>query len=316
MELHQLRYLVAVARSGNFSRAAEQCHVAQPSLSQQIQKLEAELGERLFDRLPRRAKLTDSGVAFLPRAERILAEVDDARREVREAKELIRGAVTVGVLPTIAPYFLPRVIAAFSQAFPGVEVVVQEDTTERLLKLGGACELDLAVVSLPIGDNRFSKETLFTEELLLAMPAGHRLATKRKVRLVDLETEKFILMKEGHCLGDQVLTFCGRRDFHPQVSCRSAQIETVQALVQAGLGISLVPKMAVNAGRLAGPVYRSLDDPRPTRAVAVMWPKQRPLSRSGTELLKHLRQMARDRDGSGDSLAPCCLPARKTTLRC
>jgi LysR family hydrogen peroxide-inducible transcriptional activator len=316
MELHQLRYLVAVARTGNFSRAAEQCHVAQPSLSQQIQKLESELGERLFDRLPRRARLTEAGSAFLPRAERILAEVDDARREVREAKDLMRGAVTVGVLPTIAPYFLPRVVAAFSQAFPGVEVVVQEDTTDRLLKLGGACELDLAIVSLPIADERFAKETLFTEELLLAMPAGHRLATKRKVRLADLESEKFILMKEGHCLGDQVLTFCGGRDFHPHVSCRSAQIETVQALVRAGLGISLVPKMAVNGSEASRPVYRSLADPRPSRAVAVIWPKQRQLSRSGTELLKHLRQLAREWDGAGDSPARCCPPSRKTTLRC
>ena len=315
MELHQLRYVVAVARTGNFSRAAEQCHVAQPSLSQQIQKLEAELGERLFDRLPRRAKLTEAGAGFLPRAERILAEVDDAQREVREAKGLMRGAVTVGVLPTIAPYFLPRVIAAFSGTFPGVEVVVQEDTTERLLKLGGGCELDLAIVSLPIADERFMKETLFSEELLLAMPSGHRLATKRKVQLADLESERFILMKEGHCLGDQVLTFCGRRDFHPQVSCRSAQMETVQALVQAGLGISLVPKMAVNGGLTGGPVYRSLDDPRPTRSVAVVWPRQRPLSRAGMEFLKHLRAAGKKNQVVPQAALSCDVP-RKTSLRC
>ena len=125
MELHQLRYLVAVARTTNFSRAAEHCHVSQPSLSQQIQKLEDELGERLFDRLPRHAKLTAAGEAFLPRAQRILTEIETARREVRDARGLLRGQVTVGVLPTIAPYFLPRAIAAFSAAFPGVEVVVQ-----------------------------------------------------------------------------------------------------------------------------------------------------------------------------------------------
>lgn len=316
MELHQLRYVVAVARSGNFSRAAEQCHVAQPSLSQQILKLEAELGERLFDRLPRRAELTDAGMALLSRAERILAEVDDAHRDVREAKGLMRGTVTVGVLPTIAPYFLPRAIAAFSGAFPGVEVVVQEDTTERLLKLGGSCELDLAVVSLPIADERFVKETLLVEELLLAMPAGHRLATKRKVRLTDLESERFILMKEGHCLGDQVLTFCGRRDFHPQVSCRSAQIETVRALVQAGLGISLVPKMAVEAGDARRPVYRSLDGPQPTRSIVAIWPRQRPLSRSGVEFLKHLRSAAGVEAQPAPSATLCCDVPRKTSLRC
>ncbi len=289
MELHQLRYLVAVARTANFSRAAELCHVSQPSLSQQIQKLEDELGERLFDRLPRRAKLTAAGEAFLPRAQRILTEIETARREVRDARGLLRGQVTVGVLPTIAPYFLPRAIAAFSAAFPGVEVVVQEDTTARLLKLGCACELDIAVVSLPIIDARCEMETLFTEELLLAMPPDHRLAAQKKIRLTDLENERFILMKEGHCLGDQVLSFCSRRDFHPQVSCRSAQIETIQALVQAGLGISLVPRMAVNTARAPHPTYRSLENPRPTRAIAALWPRQRPLSRAGSEFLKKLR---------------------------
>src|SRR5687768_818705 len=132
MELHQLRYVVAVARSGNFSRAAEHCHVSQPSLSQQIQKLEEELGERLFDRLRRHARLTQAGERFLPRAQRILDEVDAAEREAREAQENILGELVIGVLPTIAPYLLPLVIAEFGRSFPGVEIVVQEDTTARL----------------------------------------------------------------------------------------------------------------------------------------------------------------------------------------
>lgn len=301
MELQQLRYVVAVARTGNFSRAAEECHVAQPSLSQQIQKLEDELGERLFERLPRRIKLTAAGETFLPRAQRILAEVDSAQREVRDAGALPRGRLTVGVLPTIAPYFLPRVLAEFSKAYPEVETVVQEDTTARLLKLGCACELDLAIVSLPIDDARFEKETLFSEELLLAMPPGHPLAAKKRIRLTDLESERFILMKEGHCLGDQVLTFCSRRDFHPQVTCRSAQIATIQALVQSGLGISLVPQMAVEAAKTSGPAYRSLEDPRPARAIAVIWPRQRALSRAAREFLVKLRDLAKRRGGSKSS---------------
>lgn len=138
MEMHQLRYVVAVARAGNFSRAAEQCHVAQPSLSQQIRKLEEELGERLFDRLKRETRLTTHGEAFLRRAVRILEEVDAARREASDARQLLRGTLTVGVLPTIAPYLLPGVLADFAAKFPGVELVVQEDTTARLLKLAQA----------------------------------------------------------------------------------------------------------------------------------------------------------------------------------
>src|SRR5215510_6164017 len=134
MEMNQLRYVVAVARTGNFSRAAEQCHVSQPSLSQQIQKLENELGERLFDRMKREARLTAHGEAFLRHAVRILEEVDAAKREATDAKNLLQGTVTVGVLPTIAPYLLPSVIAAFTECHPGVEIVVQEDTTPRFLK--------------------------------------------------------------------------------------------------------------------------------------------------------------------------------------
>ena len=133
MEMHQLRYAVAVARAGNFSRAAEQCHVSQPSLSQQILKLEEELGERLFERTKREAKLTPHGEAFLPRAVKILEEVDAARREASDARRLLRGRLIVGVLPTIAPYLLPEVLVTFAEKFPGVEIVVHEDTTARLL---------------------------------------------------------------------------------------------------------------------------------------------------------------------------------------
>src|SRR5512138_2017953 len=126
MEMNQLRYVVAVARTGNFSRAAEQCHISQPSLSQQILKLEEELGERLFDRLKREAKLTSHGEAFLRRAVRILEEVDAAKREATDARDLLRGTVTIGVLPTIAPYLLPGVMPDFTEKYPGVEIVVQE----------------------------------------------------------------------------------------------------------------------------------------------------------------------------------------------
>src|SRR5690349_4230263 len=135
MEMHQLRYVVAVSRTGNFSRAAEQCNVSQPSLSQQILKLEDELGERLFDRMKRTAKPTPAGEAFLHRAIRILEEVDIAKREAADAREMLRGTLTIGVLPTIAPYLLPETLGAFTAKFPGVEVIIQEDTTARLLKL-------------------------------------------------------------------------------------------------------------------------------------------------------------------------------------
>lgn len=290
MEMHQLRYTVAVARAGNFSRAAEQCRVAQPSLSQQIQKLEDELGERLFDRLKTGVKLTAAGELFLPRAARILDEAEAAQREMHDAHSLARGALNVGVLPTIAPYFLPKIIARFSAEFPGIEVVVHEDTTACLLKLVAACEVDLAVLSPPLDEAAFATQTLFTEDLLVALPPGHPFVTKRTLRAADLESERFILMKEGHCLGDQVLSFCNRREISPKVSGRSAQIETVQALVGAGLGISLVPAMACRDARKSGPIYRRLARPRPTRSIVAIWPKQRPPTRAAAEFLRCLKR--------------------------
>ena len=286
MEMQQLRYVVAVARTGNFSRAAEQCHVSQPSLSQQIMKLEDDLGERLFDRMKRMAKLTPHGEVFLRRAMHILHEVDAAKREAAEAKDLLRGTIIVGVLPTIAPYLLPKAIAEFMEKYPGVEIVVQEDTTARLLKHTLAYEIDFALVSQPINDERLVVQELFKEELLLALPPGHPLTRKRQVNVSDLADERVIVMKEGHCLGDQVLRFCERRDIRPQISFRSAQLETVQALVRAGLGISLIPAMAVqvNVGKTLE--YRSLKSPRPERKIVAVWPKQRPPGRAANELLK------------------------------
>src|ERR1700746_1050609 len=286
MEMHQLRYVVAVARARNFSRAAEQCHVSQPSLSQQIQKLEEELGERLFDRMKREVKLTAHGEAFLPRALKILEEVDLARREASDAHRLLRGRLIVGVLPTIAPYLLPAVLGDFAKRFPGVEIVVQEETTALLLKLANACEIDFAVASRPIQDRRMEVKDLFSEELRLALPPRHPLTRKRTVRLADLEKEPFIVMKEGHCLGDQVLNFCERRDLKPTISFRSAQLETIQSLVRSGMGISLVPAMAARSEGAGLPRYRSLVGPKPQRKIVAVWPRQRPVSRAADEFLK------------------------------
>lgn len=299
MEMHQLRYAVAVSRSGNFSRAAEQCHVSQPSLSQQILKLEEELGERLFDRTKREARPTRHGEVFLQRAVRILEEVDAAKREAENAKKLFSGTVTVGVIPTIAPYLLPGVTAAFMKRFPGVEVVIQEETTARLLKLLHAYEVDLAVLSKPFEQERLEVRTLFAEELLIALPPGHQLARKRSLRPCDLEGERLIVMQQEHCLGDQVLGFCTRGDLRPRISFRSAQLETLQSLVHAGMGISLVPSMAAHRDRAGMPVYRSLargngGDGKPRRTIVTAWPKQRMPGRAASEFLSHLERAGRE----------------------
>lgn len=290
MEVHQLRYVVAIARTGSFSRAAGDCHVSQPSLSQQVRKLEEELGERLFERDRRRTRLTSSGERFVTRAARILDELAEAEREARETHDVTRGQVSVGVLPTIAPYLLPAVISDFTASFPGVQILIHEDTTATLSSLVASYEVDLAIASLPLRDPAFAIAPLFTEELLLAMPPGHPLTRKRTLTPADLESSTFVLMKEGHCLGDQALQFCHQSGVQPRVISRSAQIETICRLVHAGLGISLVPRMAAVASSQRQPVFRSLRAPRPERTVIAFWNRRRPLSRAAVAFLESLQK--------------------------
>ena len=296
MELHQLRYFLAVARTKNFSRAAEQCHVAQPSLSQQIMKLEDELGERLFERTKREVSLTPAGDLLRVHAERVLQEVELARDGVREFRGLVRGRVVLGVLPTVAPYFLPQRLRAFSSRFPAVEVVVHEDTTDQLAAAVLAKEVDLALVSLPVERVGLAAEEFFDEKLLVALPAGHALAKRPRLTLDDLEREAFILMKEGHCLSGQALQFCRINGFAPQISFRSAQIETVLAFVAKGWGVSVVPEMACTRP-MRGVRFRTLAGM--TRSIGIIHRKARPLSHASRALVDFLRDAA-----EGETLKP------------
>src|SRR5262245_27700874 len=168
MELHQLRYFCAVAETGSFSRAAEQSHVSQPSLSQQIMKLEDELGARLFDRLGRSVRLTDLGKTFLPRARAVLRELEAARGDVVEQKDSISGSVIVGVIPTVAPYFLPPQLTSFSRKFPQASLTVVEEITPVLLERLRAGTIDVAILALPIRGHEFEAFPLLTERLFAA----------------------------------------------------------------------------------------------------------------------------------------------------
>ncbi len=221
MELHQLRYFVAVAQTGNFSRAAQRCHVSQPSLSQQILKLERRLGQPLLNRLGRRAALTDAGRLLLDRATAILASVDDVERRLSDGGGLQGGRLAIGAIPTIAPYVLPPALERFARHCPQVELTVLEDVTRNLLAAVMEGDLDLALVALPIADERLHMEPVLTEALLAAVPRTHALARRRKICIRDLGEERFILMNEMHCLGDQVLSLCHAHDCQPTIACRS-----------------------------------------------------------------------------------------------
>jgi len=295
MEMHQLRYFVAVARTGSFSRAAEHCHVSQPSLSQQIQKLERSLGQRLFDRLGRRAALTDAGRLLLERAQGILESVDDVERRLRDADDNPQGKLSIGAIPTIAPYLLPSVLPSFLKQYPLVEFAIQEDVTQHLLAAIVDGDLDLALVALPIDDDRVASEVLFTEPLLLTVARTHRLAKRRRITLDDFGKERFILLSEMHCLSDHVLSFCKAHGCQPWITCRSEQIATVQSMIAMNQGVSLLPEMARRVDRDKRRVYRPLADHHPQRHVGVIWRQHRRHSPSAERFLARLREVGQGR---------------------
>jgi LysR family hydrogen peroxide-inducible transcriptional activator len=292
MEMHQLRYFVAVARTGSFSRAAGQCHVSQPSLSQQIQKLERSVGQRLFDRLGRRAALTDAGRLLLEQAQAILESVEDVERRLRDADEHQGGRLSVGAIPTIAPYLLPLVVPSFLKKYPRVELTIQEDVTLHLLEAMVAGDLDLALVALPINDEHVQSEALFTEPLLLAVARKHRLAKRRRITLDDFRTERFILLNEMHCLSDQVLSFCKAHGCQPWIACRGEQITTVQSMIAMDQGVSLLPDMARRVDHDKRRVYRPLADHKPQRTVGVIWRQRRRHGPIAERFLAQLRLLA------------------------
>lgn len=273
MEMNQLRYFAAVARLGNFTRAAEACHVSQPTLSQQVAKLELELDQSLFDRHGRGAELTDAGRALLEKVEHALALLDNAKVTVRSAGHAQR--LTVAAIPTIAPYLLPAALVRFAKAHPAAHVEVREYTTDECLSHLTNGELDLAVLALPVRGDHLATEPLFTEELLLALPAKHRLARRSKVRLKDLGDEPFVLLHEAHCLSGQAIGFCARHALAPLVTAQLHQLGTVLELVRLGQGVSLVPAMAAKQDRGGGRVYRPLAGEKPTRTLGIVWSKLR-----------------------------------------
>jgi LysR family transcriptional regulator, hydrogen peroxide-inducible genes activator len=292
MEMRQLRYFAAVARTGSFSQAARECRVAQPSLSQQIIKLEEEVGERLFERTQRKALLTAAGSLLLPHAVSILEDARVGQQEIREMGGQLRGKILLGALPTIAPYFLPDIIVSFRKKYPAVDLMLHEDTTQQLLRALEENELDLALISEAPRAPRIAFQHLFSEELFLCLPAIHPLVQRKKVVAADLWHEKFILMQEGHCLGDQAQQFCHRSGFQPEISCRSVQISTVLAMIQAELGISLIPEMALPRSSKEGIVCRSLDGFKPRRALALALSRQRKSSLCVLEFTKFVRDQA------------------------
>ncbi len=267
MELHQLRYVCAVAETGSFSRAAERCQIAQPSLSQQILKLEEDLGTRLFDRLGRSIRLTEAGHAFLPHARAVLGSVDSAQSSVAAQHTDVRGSVCVGVIPTIAPYLMPSYVADFTEQFPEARIRIIEDLTPMLVEGLRDFSIDIAILALPLRYKDLAVVPLRVEPVFAALPKEHPQAGSESLSLKDLRGEPFVMLRDGHCFRDLSLSACNSAKITPHIAFESGQFSSVLAMVGAGVGISMVPEMALD--RSADCHYVRLTDARARRTVVL-----------------------------------------------
>jgi len=289
MELHQLRYFVAVSETGSFSRGAERCGITQPSLSQQILKLESELGQKLFDRLGRSVQMTPAGRILLPRAHRILAEVNSASNAVQQDVVQGKGSLTIGAIPTIAPFLLPDALSELRKRFPESELHIREDTTENLVRLLVRAEIDCAIMSPPVEEPHLTQDTLFSEELFALLPPKHPLAGNGDLKLSMLDGQDAIVLQPMHCLSSQIDAFCNQSNISRNVSCSTSQLSTLCNLVALGMGLSLVPEMFVKKGNPKPCVVKNFTGKIPKRTISMYWHSSRvrnPLGEFLAEIIK------------------------------
>ncbi len=220
-------------------------------------------------------RLTAAGNILYERAASILASLAETQDTLRDPSRLLEGEIRIAAIPTVAPYLFPRLVRAFTRKFRRAEVTMHEDFTAEIVRNCAAGEVDLGIVALRIQDARLTVESLFSEDLLVAIPPKHALSQKRRITLEELMRERFVLLSEIHCLGAQVVRFCERQGCTPSVTCRSAQLLTVQELVGLGQGVSLVPEMAARADRSHKIVYRTLAGAKASRTLAMVWNKRR-----------------------------------------
>lgn len=272
MNLRDLQYLVALAETRHFGRAAERCHVSQPTLSAQLRKLEEFLGVTLIERRPRRVGLTPAGEAVVERARRMLRDAEDIRALARASQDPLGGQLKLGLIPTLGPYLLPRVAPRITRALPKLQLMLHEFQTAPLVERVVQGELDVAILALPADTRGLVTRSLFAEAFLVAMPEHHRLTARKRVKIGDLAGEKLLLLEEGHCLRDQALEVCERAGTGEQ-SFRATSLETLRQMVAAGLGITLLPRLAAEGpfASARGLTVRPFSPPAPSRDIGAAW---------------------------------------------
>lgn len=302
LTLKQLRYFEALARHGHFGRAAEACAVTQPALSLQIRDLEASLGAMLFERGPRQVRLTPFGEEVAPRVRDILRSVDELGDLARASRGRLSGRLRIGVIPTVAPYLLPRVIATLTRRHPGLDIHVRETLTARLLRELAEGRLDTAIVALPVSEAAFEEVGLFSERFVLVRPADD--AEKPVPSAAMLREMRLLLLEEGHCFRDQALSFCDLHAARPRELLEGSSLSTLVQMVSAGIGVTLIPEMAVPVEtRSASVSVARFTDPEPRRTVGMIWRKANPLAGQLLDISQAVREAAGALHRIGD-LAP------------
>ena len=275
MNLKDLKYLVALADTGHFGKAAERTFVSQPTLSAQLKKLEEFLGVKLVERQPKNVQLTDVGKQVVQRARRMLEQGDEIVALARTNTDPLSGRIRLALIPTVGPYLLPRVMQKLRKALPKLGLMLYEYQTEVLLKKLTDGVIDVGIVAVPTDHEGLAVRTLYEEAFMLAVPQQHPLADKATIKLQDLNGQALLLLEDGHCLRDQALEFCSRVDVHEIEDFRATSLETLRQMVVAGLGITLLPELAVESpfGGQRGLTTRPFAKPAPSRTIGAIWRK-------------------------------------------
>jgi LysR family hydrogen peroxide-inducible transcriptional activator len=289
----QLEYVVAVAETLGFHKAAERCHVSQPTLSAQVKQLEDVLGVQLFERDRRRVLLTAAGAVVVAHARRVLLEIDDMIAAAKQLVEPCSGTFRIGVIPTIAPYLLPDVVPAVRARYPALQLVFREEKTDAVVADLRGGRLDAGLLALEADIGEWASGRIADDPFVVALPEGHRLARKKRVAASDLDDENVLLLDEGHCFRTQALAICNRAGAR-ESELRATSLSTLAQMVSSGSGITLLPQIAVAVENRRGHLaVRPFTAPAPHRTIALIWRPQSPFADTFRDLADVFRSALR-----------------------
>lgn len=286
MNIRDLEYLVSLAEHRHFRRAADACHVSQPTLSGQIRKLEDELGVMLLERTSRKVLFTQAGLLLVDQARTVLREVKILKEMASQQGETMSGPLHIGLIPTVGPYLLPHIIPMLHKSFPKLEMYLHEAQTQQLLAQLDSGKLDCAIMALVKDSESFIEVPLFDEPMKLAVYSDHPWRDRELIPMADLSGEKLLMLEDGHCLRDQAMGFCFQAGADEDTHFRATSLETLRNMVAAGSGVTLMPGLAVPTERERdGVCYIDCESPRPQRTIALIY-------RPGSPLRSRYEQLA------------------------